>query len=177
MALGSTPYKVSLDISDVDRGVYESVKVTLARHPSETELRLSARVLAYALWYHEHLKFGRGLSDADEPALWQISLSDEIEHWIDVGQPDAERMIKASRRAPTMSVLVYGSYRVWAEKTLPKVSQVANLSILAIPEQTHQALAEAISRNTHWGTMLTDGVLYVSDGDMQHEIALETLKP
>lgn len=176
MALTSTPYKVSLDISDVDRGVYESVKVTVARHPSETELRLSARILAYAMWYHEQLKFGRGLSDVDEAALWQISLSDDIEHWVDVGQPDAERIVKSSRRAPKMSVLVYGNARVWTDKTLPKVAQLSNVQVVGLPEAPHQQLAQSITRNIHWGVMITDGVLYVSDADAQYELPLQLLK-
>ncbi|TRW49439.1 YaeQ family protein [Aliidiomarina halalkaliphila] len=175
MALQATPYKVSLDISDVDRGVYESVKVTVARHPSETPLRLVARILAYGLFYHEHLAFGRGLSDTDEAALWQMSLSGEIEHWIDVGQPDHERIVKASRRAPQMSLLAYGNTRIWAEKTLPKVSHLKNVSILAIPEAEHAVLADSISRNMHWGLMISDGIVYVSDGEVQTEIQLQWL--
>lgn len=173
MALTATPYKVTLDISDVDRGVYESAKVTVARHPSETELRLSARIIAFALFYHEHLKFGRGLSDADEPALWQINLSGDIEHWVDVGQPDSDRMIKASRRAPQLSVLTYGNARNWVAKTLPKVSHLTNLTVVALPEDTHAELARTLSRNTHWGVMITDDVLYVSTSDTQIEIKLE----
>lgn len=175
MALQATPYKVSLDISDVDRGVYESVKVTVARHPSETPLRLVARILAYGMFYHEHLAFGRGLSDSDEPALWQKNLMGEIEHWIDVGQPDPERMIKASRRGPQLSVLVYGNARIWAEKALPKVSHLKNISILALPEDAHAVLATLIDRNMHWGLMISDGILYVSDGDAQTEVRLQTL--
>jgi len=69
MALQATPYKVQLNITDTDLGVYENVRMTVARHPSETEERLAVRLLAYALWYHERLTFGRGLSDVDEPAL------------------------------------------------------------------------------------------------------------
>ncbi|WP_194755962.1 YaeQ family protein [Aliidiomarina indica] len=175
MALQATPYKVSLDISDVDRGVYESVKVTVARHPSETPLRLVARILAFGLFYHEHLAFGRGLSDSDEAALWQISLSGEIEHWIDVGQPDHERIVKASRRAPQLSVLVYGNTRVWADKTVPKVNHLKNVSILAIPEAEHAMLANTINRNMHWGLMISDGVLFVSDGEIQTEVPLHRL--
>ncbi|MBA3988861.1 MAG: hypothetical protein C0463_06995 [Idiomarina sp.] len=176
MALQATPYKISLDISDTDRGVYESVKLTVARHPSETELRLSARILAYALFYHSELKFGRGLSDVDDAALWQISLANVIEHWIDVGQPDHERIIKASRRAPAMSVLVYGNSRVWAEKTLPKVSHLEHVNIVALPEAAHQQIAERLSRNTHWGVMIADHVVYLSDGDIQIELPLVALQ-
>lgn len=61
MALKSTPYKFRISLSDTDRAIYDDLNLTVARHPSETEPRLAARVLAYALWYHEQLAFGRGL--------------------------------------------------------------------------------------------------------------------
>lgn len=176
MALQATPYKVTLDISDIDRGVYETVKITVARHPSETELRLVSRIIAYAMFYHEHLAFGRGLSETEEAALWQTSLDGQIEHWIDVGQPDADRIIKASRRAPRMSVLVYGNTRMWADKVLGKTESLKNVRILALPEQEHAKLAGSIGRNIHWGVMITDGVLFISDGDAQIELKPNELK-
>ncbi len=102
MALQSTPYKVELNLTDIDRNVYENLRFTVARHPSETEERLCVRLIAYALWYHEQLAFGRGLSDVDEPALWEKSLDDRVLHWIEVGQPDAER-ITGARAALSVS--------------------------------------------------------------------------
>lgn len=71
MAQPSTTYKFELNLTDLDRGVYENVRQTIARHPSETEERMAVRLLAYALWYNENLSFGRGLSDVDEAALWE----------------------------------------------------------------------------------------------------------
>lgn len=176
MALQATPYKVNLDISDVDRGVYETVKVTVARHPSETELRLVARILAFAMYYHEQLAFGRGLSDVDEAALWQMSLDGQIDHWIDVGQPDADRMIKSSRRAPVTTVVVYGNYRMWTEKVLPNVQHIDSLCIKALPLDAHTELSAGLERNIHWGVMITDGVVYISDGERQTEMTLVDLK-
>ena len=82
MAQQATPYKVNLNLTDTDRGIYENLRMTVARHPSETGQRMISRVLAYALWYQERLAFGRGLSEVDEPALWHKSLDDRIEHWM-----------------------------------------------------------------------------------------------
>ncbi len=175
MALQATPYKISLDISDTDRGVYESVKFTVARHPSETELRLASRVLAYALFYHPQLTFGRGLSDSDEAALWQHDLTGQIQHWIDVGQPDATRVIKASRRAPELSILVYGNARLWCDKVLPQFAQLSNVRVVLLPQEALTAIASKLQRNTHWGVMVSDGQLYLSDGDEQITLALQYL--
>ena len=99
MALSATPYKVDVNLTDLDRNVYETLRFTVARHPSETEERMCARLIAYLLWYNEALAFGRGLSDVDEPALWEKSLDGRVLHWIEVGLPDAERLTWCSRRA------------------------------------------------------------------------------
>ncbi|NLD14448.1 MAG: YaeQ family protein [Gammaproteobacteria bacterium] len=176
MALKSTPYKFRVNLTDTDRSVYEDLNLTVARHPSETEQRLAARVLAYALWYHEQLAFGRGLSDVDEPALWLKTLDGRIEHWIDVGLPDAERLIGVSRRSERCSLLVYGQNRVWAGKTLPAVAQQGNLQIAALPQEPLEALVSELPRSVNWGVMISDGVLYVSDEHTQHELALEWLQ-
>jgi uncharacterized protein YaeQ len=173
MALQATPYKITLDISDTDRGVYESIKFTVARHPSETEIRLASRILAYAIFYHPQLAFGRGLSDSDEAALWEIDLTGEIQHWIDVGQPDAERVIKASRRAPQMSVVVYGNARLWREKTIPQLGHLDNVRVLALAQEELAIIATKLTRSTHWGVMISDGQLYISDGDQQMTLPLE----
>lgn len=176
MALQATPYKVNLNLSDVDRDVYENVRMTVARHPSETEQRLAARVLAYGLWYHERLEFGRGLSDVDEAAIWQKSLDGRIEHWIEVGQPDSDRLTWCSRRAERVSLLVYGSTRVWGPKVLAGVGTLKNLSIAVLPEQPLTELCQKVNRTIDWGLMIADDVLYVSNADEQRELTLEWLQ-
>ncbi len=176
MALKSTPYKFRLNLTDIDRSVYEDLNLTVARHPSETEPRLATRVLAHALWHHPQLAFGRGLSEVDDPALWQKSLDGRIEHWIDVGQPDAERLIAASRRSERCSLLVYGQNRIWAGKTLPAVAQQANLHIAVLPQDALETLAHELPRSVDWNVMISDGVLYVSDDNTQHELPLEWLQ-
>jgi uncharacterized protein YaeQ len=176
MALQATPYKVNLNLSDLDRDVYDNPRMTVARHPSETEQRLATRVLAYGIWHHEHLTFGRGLSDVDEAALWQTSLDGRIEHWIEVGQPDADRLTWCSRRAEKVSLLVYGNTRVWAPKVLPKVATLNNLNIAVLPEEPLTELCARVNRTIDWGLMITDDVLYVSNADDQYELPLEWLQ-
>jgi uncharacterized protein YaeQ len=88
MALKATICKAGLQIADMDRNYYAEHALTVARHPSETDERMMVRLLAFALNAHEHLAFGKGLSDTDEPDLWQKDLTGAIEHWIEVGQPD-----------------------------------------------------------------------------------------
>ena len=135
------PYKVELNLTDLDRSVYENLRFTVAKHPSETEERLAVRLIAYALWYHEQLSFGRGLSDVDEPALWEKSLDDRVLHWIEVGQPDAERITWCSRRTERFSLVAYGNLRVWQTKVLDGVRSLKNINVVGIDQQALENLA------------------------------------
>lgn len=175
MALQATPYKVELNLTDLDRGVYANTRFTVARHPSETEERLGARLIAYALWYSEALAFGRGLSDVDEPALWEKSLDDRVLHWIEVGQPDAERMTWCSRRAERFSLVAYGNLRVWQTKVLDGVRSLKNLSVVAIDPDALTGLTRDLPRSLQWGVMISDGTLFVTDERGQHEVPLHWL--
>ena len=175
MALQATPYKVECNLTDMDRGVYESLRFTVARHPSETEERLGARLVAYALYYDERLAFGRGLSDVDEPALWEKSLDDRVLHWIEVGQPDAERLTWCSRRAERVTLVAYGNLRVWQERILPNVKNLKNLTIVALDSEVLQAVTQDFSRSIQWDIMISDGAFFITDGQGQHELPLTWL--
>lgn len=175
MALQATPYKIEMNLTDMDRNVYENLRFTVARHPSETEVRMTARLIAYALWYSEQLAFGRGLSDVDEPALWEKSLDDRVLHWIEVGQPDAERMIWCSRRTERVSLVAYGNLRVWQGKELDAVSNLKNLSGVAVQPEALENLARDLPRSLNWSVMISDGELFITDERGQHEIPLEWL--
>ena len=175
MALQATPYKVDLNLTDIDRNVYENLRFTVARHPSETEERLAVRLIAYALWYHEQLAFGRGLSDVDEPALWEKSLDDRVLHWIEVGQPDAERITWCSRRTERFSLVAYGNLRVWQNKVLDGVRSLKNLNVVGVDQAALENLARDLPRSISWSVMISDGLLYVTDERGQHEIPLEWL--
>nr|WP_300310940.1 YaeQ family protein [Halomonas sp.] len=175
MALQATPYKIELNFSDMDRNVYETLRFTVARHPSETEERLAARLIAYVLFYHEQLAFGRGLSDVDEPALWEKSLDGRVLHWIEVGQPTSERMTWCSRRTERFSLVVYGSLRVWQGKELDPVRQLKNLNVVAVSPEALEELARDMPRSLNWAVMISDGELFITDEQGQHEVPLEWL--
>src|SRR3954466_11824242 len=101
MAQKSTIFKLALTLADIGRGYYRDHQLTLARHPSETDERMMVRLLAFALHVpaggeHGTLEFAKGLWDPEEPELWQKDLSGQIVHWIEVGQPDERRLMKAS---------------------------------------------------------------------------------
>ena len=121
MALPSTVHKICLGLSDMDRAYYAEHNLTMARHPSETEERLMVRVFAFVMHASETLEAGRGLSCVEDPDWFERSLTGEILHWIDVGQPDLKRVKRSLSQARRVTVLSYGSRAtdVWWEKEGP----------------------------------------------------------
>src|SRR3954452_17255865 len=99
MALSATVYHLQIELSDVDRGVYEALDLRVARHPSETMRYLLTRTIAYCLIYEEGIAFSKGLSTTDEPAVWVKDPGGLVLVWIDIGTPSAERLHKASKAA------------------------------------------------------------------------------
>ena len=109
MALKPTIFKAQIALADSDRGRFESLSITLAQHPSETLERMLVRLLVYCRNYDDRLEFTRGLSNPEEPDLWQHNDTGEILHWIEVGQPEPGRLRKACPRAKHTSVYAFGS--------------------------------------------------------------------
>jgi len=107
VALTATIYNFAIGLSDVDRAVYESLALKVARHPSETGEHLLTRVLAYCLEFAEGIGFSRGISDPDQPALSVRDLTGALKSWIDVGSPDAARLHRAGKAAPRVAVYTH----------------------------------------------------------------------
>lgn len=112
VALSSTIYNVSVDLNDVDRGVYESFALRLAMHPSETMEYMVTRLLAYCLEYTEGIEMTAGLSDGDEPAIVVRDLTGQIKAWIEVGLPDADRLHRASKLTQRVAVYTHRDIRI-----------------------------------------------------------------
>ncbi len=113
LALGAVIHAFAVQLSHVDRGVYETLDLRVARHPSESEEYLCARVLAYALEYREGLAFTKGLADPDQPAIEERDLTGALRAWIDIGTPDAARLHRASKAAPRVAVYTHQDARRW----------------------------------------------------------------
>ena len=186
MALKSTIYKAQLQIADMDRGLYADHALTLALHPSETDERLMCRVLAFALQvpaddHRGMLQMSRGLSDADEPALWQHDLTGVLVHWVDLGQPDERRLAKACGRADRVSVYAFAaSTPVWWAAIAGKLSRLTNLAVWQVPAEQAQALATLAQRSMQLNITVQDSLVWVGDGQRTVELhpqALQTPKP
>jgi len=109
MALKPTIYKFTISVSDLNREYYDTLNLTVAQHPSETLERMMARVMAFCLNAQEALVFTKGLSEPDEPDIWAHTLDDQLLLWIDVGEPAAERIKKATRLTKDVKVYSFNS--------------------------------------------------------------------
>jgi len=179
MALKSTIFKATLNVSDLDRPYYGEHNLTLARHPSETDERMMARLLAFALFADERLEFGKGLSSTEEPALWLKEYSGEIRLWIEVGLPDERALRKAAGRAETVIVLAYGGRAVdlWWAKDGPAVARLSNLRVLALSAEESTALAGLATRSMQLQCTIQDGQVWLTDGPQTVAIELRQLFP
>lgn len=169
MALKATIFKAELQIADMDRHYYETHTLTLAQHPSETDERMMVRLLAFAVYANERLAFTKGISTEDEPDLWQKSLSDEIELWIELGQPDEKRLRKAAGRAQQVVIITYNSRSaaVWRSQMQDALSKLDNVTVRALNNETVEALGKLAQRNMSLQCTIQEGEIGIGD-DSQH---------
>ena len=176
MAIKSTIFKASLQIADIDRGIYLSQNVTLARHPSETDERMMVRLLALALNVPADDKDGalevaKGMWDPDEPELWQKDLTGRILHWIEVGQRDERRLLKASGRADRVSVYSFShSTPIWWAGIANKISRARNIAVWQIPAPESLALASLAARGMQLQVNMQDSSVWVSNGERSVDV-------
>ncbi|MDG2502516.1 MAG: YaeQ family protein [Porticoccaceae bacterium] len=147
MALGATICKAELNIIDMDRHYYQQHSLTIAQHPSETDQRLMVRLLVFALHASESLSFTKGLSTDDEPDLWQKSLSDDIELWIELGLPSEKRLKKACGRSQQVIVYTYGSAAMWWKQMQPQIARFKNISVYQLQPEITEILQTLKQRN------------------------------
>lgn len=178
MAIKSTIYKANLQITDLDRGYYQGHNLTLALHPSETEQRMMLRLLAFALHADETLGFTKGISTDDEPDLWQKSLSDEIELWIDLGQPDEKRIRRACGRSRQVSIYCYNqrSTDPWWAQNKARLQRFNNLSVIQVNDDSSQQLTELVERSMRLQCTIQDGQIWFANDAVNIEIEMEKLK-
>ena len=168
MALGATIYNFDIDLADSDRHVYERIALRVARHPSESEEYLVARLLAYLLEYAEGIEFSGGVSDPDQPAIAIRDLTGAIKAWIDIGLPDAARLHKASKFAGAASRVVVYTHKDPAQflKQLAgeKIHRAEAVELYAIDRALVAAMASRLDRRVAFSLSVNDRELYLSIG-------------
>jgi uncharacterized protein YaeQ len=165
MALTATIHNFDIQLSDVDRGVYESLALRVARHPSETEEYLVTRVLAYCLEYAEGISFGKGLADPDEPAIVIRDMTGALTAWIEIGSPDAERLHRASKTSPRVVVYTHKDAAALVRQLSgARIHRAESVEIHAVDRPLLDALVGRLERRTRFDLAVTERHLYVAIG-------------
>lgn len=154
-----------MDLSDVDRNLYQTLNFRAALHPSETISFFVTRVLAYCLNYRDGLEFSGGISTPDEPALKVTSLTGGIDLWIDIGNPTAKRIHKASKTAQQVLIYTYKDAKILIRDfQAEEVHKMESIGIYFLDQRFLTALGSSLNRDNHWEMTYNEGVLYVGVG-------------
>ncbi len=166
MAIGATIHTFTVQLSDVDRGVYDELQLRVARHPSETDPYMLTRVLAYCLEYEEGIAFSEGVSATDEPAVMVRDLTGALVAWIEVGAPDAARLHTGSMKAERVAVYTHRDPEKvaapWAGKRIHRAEDVLLHSFDA---GFVERMADAIERRNTATLTRTEGRVYLELND------------
>ena len=166
MALTATVYNLDIDLADSDRGVYDTLALRVARHPSESDDYLVGRVLAYCLEYTEGIAFSRGgLSDADEPPIAVRDLTGALQAWIDIGSPDAARLHKACKLSPRVAVYMHRDPGQFLRSLSgERIHRVDALELYALDRALVTALSAKLERRMAFALSINERELYLSIG-------------
>lgn len=177
MAKNSTIYKADLSISDINRDYYCDHQITLACHPSETTERMMMRILAFALNADERLTPAAGMSDADEPDLWLKDLTGAISLWIEVGQPDERRILKACGRSELVKIYTYGTKPgLWLDSIESRIAKAKNVQIYSVSSGSSKALAELAERSMELQITIDHDEIWVRSENKAVPVDLTVLK-
>ena len=163
MALTATIYNFDIDLADADRQVYESLALRVARHPSESDEYLVARVIAYLLEFAEGIEFSRGISTPEEPAIAVRDLTGALTTWIDIGTPDADRLHKAAKSATRVVVYTHKDPEQFLRQLEGKrIHNAEALELYAIDRDLIRALVVRLERRLAFSVSVHDRELYIS---------------
>jgi len=162
MAQTATIYNLSIDLSDVDRGVYEQLDVRIARHPSETAEYMLVRVLAYCLEFQDGILLTEGVASADEPAILVRDMTGQITAWIEVGLPDASRLHRGSKMAKRAAVYTHKGRQLLSQLAGSKVHKSENVPIYALDSEFIDEVSRLIDRRSAIGLSITEQQIYLT---------------
>lgn len=160
-------FRFNIELSDIDRGVYQTLDLRLAQHPSETETYLLTRMFAFVLSCEEGLEYTpEGLHDPDTPAIWSKNHQGNIDLWIEIGNPSARRLHKATKVAKQVVVYTYKNPKVLLDEVKAnEIFKVETIKFYALAPDFLQSLEKKIEKNNRWLILVQDGQLTVTIGE------------
>jgi uncharacterized protein YaeQ len=173
MALTATIYNFAIELSDMDRGVYETLDLKVAQHPSETDESLVARVLAYCCEYAEGIEFSKGISTPDEPAIAVRDLTGRLRTWIDIGAPDAPRIHRASKAADRVAVYTHKDPKqMLANWSGERIHKAESIDVFSFDQAFLAQLVSRLERRNAFSLSITDAHLYLAFADASADGAI-----
>ncbi len=178
MALTATMFDVEVELSDVDRAVYETLSFKIAQHPSESVEYMLTRILAYCLEYTEGIAFTQGVSAGDEPAVVVRDLTGAIQAWIEVGMPDADRLHRARKASPRVAVYTHRDIRQLLGQLEGKtIHRRETIDIYPFERQFINDVAAMLERRTKMSLSVTERHLYLDVGGRSFTTVVEPVTP
>jgi uncharacterized protein YaeQ len=175
MALTATMRRFDIEVADSDRSIYETLDLRVAQHPSETDRYLVTRVLARCLEHAEGVNFSKGLGEADEPAIFQKDLTDQLLAWIEVGNPATDRLHRAAKLGAARSGARVAIYTWQRGQELvkqiheAKVHRAEDIAVYAFEQSFLDGIIKTLDRNNKWELSVSGGALYLTIGGKLHE--------
>ncbi len=176
MSQTTTLFRFQINFSDIDRSIYKNFDLRLAQHPSENNSYLLTRLIAYCLNEEEFLAFSDGgLSDPESPALWAKSPNGEIYLWIEIGNPSAKKLHKASKAANRVLVYTYKDPKPLIKEMIEnKVYEAENIPVYSLDAKFLEKVAEKLDRKNSWEILVHEGMLNITIGEFT--VATEIVK-
>ena len=176
MALTATVYSFDVQLNDVDRGVYETLSFKAAQHPSESSEYFVARVLAYCLEYAEGISFGKGLAEPDEPAIAIRDLTGSLRAWIEIGNPDASRLHRASKASPRVVVYTHKDpASLLRQLEGERIHRREEIGLVALDRELIAFIVKRLERRMAFALLVNEGNIYLTLADESFEAGLTTL--
>lgn len=162
MALTATIYTFEIELADIDRGVYETLALRVARQPSETTAFMLTRVLAYCLEYTDGIAFTEGVAAGEEPAVVVRDLTGRITAWIEVGMPDAQRLHRGSKLAGRAAVYTHRNIAKVLEALSGRhVHRAPEIPVWEFGQGFVDDVAETLQRRETLAVSITERQLYL----------------
>jgi uncharacterized protein YaeQ len=164
MALPSKLFRFKIELSDLEKASYQSLDFRVAQHPSESLTYMLTRVLAYALSYEEGIEYSAGgLSDPDAPCIKSLSLDGNLKLWIEIGNPSARKIHKASKAAKKVKIFTYKDVQVLLNQlNSESIYLKEEVEIYSISSSFLDQLQGFIQKDNKWTLINVDGAIMVN---------------
>lgn len=167
MAHPSTLHRFRIDLTDIDRGVYQKIDFRTALHPSESEIFLMTRVLAFALNYSDDLQFSKeGLGAPEEPCISVADPGGGYDLWIEIGRPSPKKLHKATKGSVKVKVYTYKNPELLIQDLYAdKIYQPERMELFSFADDLLEGLAATLERDNNWNLIHNEGSLTIQVGD------------